>query len=252
MTTEIFKLIKKSDWFRDLPDAMIERIQQGANAIELPPDEYLIHIGDKGNSMFLILAGWVKIIVNDEVEGEIIVNHVGPGELVGEMSLIDQRPRSASVVAISDIKVIEFTREVFFKILEEYPQLGIHMISAMSNRMRFVLKYLESAVLWSQKIAEGDYSFLEDWENTQRQTGVVDYTRSDSVRANRFLSAFFRMAQGVQMREKTLKEELHKLTIQIDQAKRDMELNQITNTEFFEQLKANSKKLRGGRRRKKD
>ncbi|MCB2179509.1 cyclic nucleotide-binding domain-containing protein [bacterium] len=250
MSNEIFQLIKKSDWFRGLPDNVIERIQQGAKAIELQPDEYLIHMGDEGNSMFLILAGWVKIIVHDEKEGEIIVNHVGPGELVGEMSLIDQRPRSASVVTISAVKVIEFTRDDFFKLLEDYPQLGIHMISAMSNRMRFVLKYLESAVLWSQKIGEGDYSFLQDWENTQRQTGVVDHTRSDSVRANRFLSAFFRMAQGVQMREKVLKDELHKLNIQIDQVKRDMELNEITNTEFFEQLKANSKRLRKVRKKK--
>ena len=252
MDKKTLKLIRQSEWFENLPDEIIQQLLERVIWHSLKPDEALIKKGDTDNSMFLILEGWVKVVIPDDVEGEIVVNHVGPGELVGEMSLIDQRPRSATVIALSDLTTLEFTRQHFLEIMDAFPILGLHMVATMSNRMRFVLTYLENAVLWSQKIAEGDYSFLDEEDAQSQQEGIVDNSRSDEVRASRFLAAFFNMAQGVKKREKELQEQVYRLTIQIDRAKRDAEISEITESKFFEKLKSDTSTIRGDRKKPKD
>lgn len=65
-------------------------------------DKYLFHKGDVGDALYLVRSGWVKVIV-DEADGEeVVVNHCGPGEVIGELALIDGQPRSAGIVAIDD------------------------------------------------------------------------------------------------------------------------------------------------------
>jgi CRP-like cAMP-binding protein len=140
---------------------------------------------------------------------------------------------------------LELTRDDFLHVMQTYPLMGLHMLVTMSKRMRFVLTYVEQAVQWSHKIAEGDYSFLED--QSDEESNVVDHTGTDETRANRFLAAFFTMAKGVQEREQQLQEQLIKLSIEIDKVKRDKEISEITESEFFNKLKSDTLHIREGR-----
>jgi hypothetical protein len=91
---------------------------------------------------------------------------------------------------------------------------------------------------WSQKTAEGDYSFLE---NTQP---MLNRAGSDDDKAAQLLSAFYSMVRKVKAREEGLKQELERLTFEIDQERRKREFEEITGTEFYAQLKAQAKALR--------
>jgi hypothetical protein len=130
--------------------------------------------------------------------------------------------------------------------------MSLYVISNISNRMRYTLTYLDKAIHWSYKIAEGDYSFAAEEISKAQHLSIVDNTRPDETRANRFLLAFFQMVQGVQHREELLIEKVRQLTIQFDETKRDKELESLTGTPFFEKLKMDSKKLRKDRGKRKD
>jgi CRP-like cAMP-binding protein len=251
MNSAAYDLIKKSDWFSELPDEVIHLLLQRIKERDLKVGDALIEKGKTDDSVFLIQDGWVKIVIPDEAGDEMVLNHVGPREMVGELSLVDRRPRSASVIAISALKVLELTRDDFLYMMGEYPMMGLHMLITMSKRMRFVLTYVEQAVQWSHRIAEGDFSFLEE-NKPGEESNVVDHTATDETRANRFLAAFFAMAEGVKEREKQLQEQLIKLTIEIDKVKRDSEISQITESEFFNKLKSDTLHIREGRDKSKD
>ncbi|MBI3159135.1 MAG: cyclic nucleotide-binding domain-containing protein [Chloroflexi bacterium] len=245
MTQEIYTLLKQSEWFSNLPDEVIHLLMERVKTHTVQPGEAIIQRGQQDDSVFMIQSGWVKVVIPEEgEEGEMVLNHVGPGEMVGELSLVDQRPRSASVIALSELSVLELTRRDFLEIMEQYPMMGLHMLITTSKRMRFVLTYLEQAVTWSHKIAEGDYSFLEEEQAAGGPGSVVDHSASDSARANRFLAAFFQMAQDVQKREAELKEQVKKLIIQIDSGKRDHEIEQIVGSDFFAKLKLETLQIR--------
>lgn len=242
---QIERFIKSSAWFKNMPDEVIARLAKMVILHELEKEDVLIQKGDESDSLFILRTGWVKVVIpKNEAEPEVILNHLGPGEFVGEMSLIDQKPRSASIIALSDVIAIELKRDDFLQILDEFPVLGLQVIINISSRMRFMLTYVDKAIHWSYKIAEGDYSFMQDEENQSSQSMIIDNTRTDDMRANRFLAAFFKMVEGVQEREELLFTTVQKLSIQIDESKRDKELENLMDTKFFQKLQNESNQLR--------
>ena len=95
-------------------------------------------------------------------------------------------------------------------------------------------------------MAEGDFSFTEQ---TQSRDLLGEATQED--RAKQFLSEFFRMARNVREREEKLKQQVEKLTLQIDEARRKQEFDELTGSDFFADLKEQAKKLRQQRLDKK-
>jgi len=249
MDEGILDFIKHTSWFENLPDDVTESIANKVERHILKKGDAMIEIGDKSDSVFIIRDGWVKIVIPEKKEGEIVLNHLGPGEFVGELSLIDQKPRSASVIALSKVEALELSRKDFLDVLNGFPMMGLYVISNISSRMRFMLTYLDKAVHWSHKIAEGDYNFAAEEISKAQSSSIIDNTNPDEVRANRFLSAFFEMVEGVQKREQLLIEKVQELVIKIDESKRDEELASLTSTGFFKKLHSESKELRETRRK---
>ena len=241
---QAIKTLKRSAWFKDLPDDVAADLAAKVNLLNFEENAPLLQKGDEGDSVFIIKDGWVKIVIDEEKEEDVVLNHLGPGEFIGELSLIDQRPREASVVAITAVDAFELKRTDFLDLLNSYPQLALYVIHNISDRMRFSLNFVEQAIHWSYRIAEGDYSEALAEINKIQNTQVIDNQRTQEARINRFLAAFFRMAEGIKAREDKLVEQLYEITVQIDQAQRDKKLDTLTRSEFFQQLKEDAQRVR--------
>lgn len=238
MSENISTQLKKSFLFRGLPDDALTAVAQKVSARSLAEGDVLMRKGEAGNSLFMIDDGWFKIVTQDASGGELIINKTGPGETIGEMALLDQAPRSATVVAISPAKVFELKQDAFEEILNQRPDVALALIRGFSSRLRFSTTYIQKAIDWSQKIAAGDYGFIE---NTQQ---VLKGSESDDDKATQLLSAFWQMVRSVKAREDDLKQQLEKLTLQIDDARRKQEFEDLTSTDFYANLKEQAKKLR--------
>ena len=241
MNDEILR-IKKAFIFQGLPDDVLAALAQKVTHRQLARDSVLFRRGDAGDALYIIDEGGVKIVTENEGGGELVLNRCGPGETIGEMSLLDQEPRSASVVAVTDSEVLELKREAFFELLDQRPDLALLLIRSITSRLRFATTYIQKAIEWSKKIAEGDYSFLD--QTQPQQAG------SDEDKAGQMLAAFFKMARGVKEREEKLKREVQKLTLVIDEAKRKQEFEELTSTEFYSQLKEQAQRIRAQRKDK--
>ena len=231
--------LKKAFMFQGLPEDILGVLAQKLSRRALAQGETLFHLGDKGDSLYIIDEGWVKITRQDDKGNELLLNRCGPGEAIGEMSLLDQEPRSAGVVAISDAEVLELKREGFFELLEQRPDVAMVLIRSMSSRLRFSGMYFQKMIEWSKKIAEGDYSFMD-------QIGPLTdgEANSDEEKANQMLSAFFQMVKGVKEREEKLIRQVEKLSLAIDENKRRQEFEELTQTDFYANLKAQAQKIR--------
>jgi len=238
MKSDILVQLQKTAIFKNVSEDVLADVAIKASTRKLAKDEILMRKGDTGDSLFLIHDGWVKIVTEDSKGDELIINKCGPGEMIGEMALLDGIPRSATVIAISDAEVLELKKDVFEEILEQRSDVSLAIIRSYSERLRFSTTYIEKAIDWSQKTAEGDYSFAE------QTLPLVDGTVSDTDKAAQLLSAFFAMVRKVKAREDGLKQQLEKLTFEIDQARRKQEFEEITSTEFYANLKEQAKALR--------
>ncbi len=238
MSGDILKQLRETDFFKELSDDALQAVAAEGTVRRYAEGESIMRKGDAADSFFVILDGNLKIVTQDAKGDEIIINKVQPGETVGEMSLIDQRPRSAGAVALEEVEALELSKDVFLELLTERTDVTLGILKGYSNRLRFSTTYIEKVIDWSQKTAEGDYSFLE---NTQP---MLNRAGSDDDKAAQLLSAFYSMVRKVKAREEGLKQELERLTFEIDQERRKREFEEITGTEFYAQLKAQAKALR--------
>jgi len=238
MKVDIIRQLKETKLFGDLNDEALATIAQKASTRKLVKDDVLMKKGEAGDSLFLVHYGEMKIVTEDAKGDELIINKCGPGEVIGEMALIDGVPRSATVVALEDVEVLELKHDVFENILETRPDVSLSIIRNYSSRLRFSTTYIERAISWAQMIAEGDYSFID------ASSHVEEKTATDDDKATQLLSAFFTMVRKVKAREDELKQQLDKLNFEIDQSRRKQEFEEITGTEFYVQLKEQAQELR--------
>ena len=90
----------------------------------------LVDQGDPGTSCYVILAGVAGVYVRGEY-----VASSGPGSMVGEIALIDHRPRTATVVADSDLELLQFDSAAFRTLLEEMPKASERVMTLLRARL---------------------------------------------------------------------------------------------------------------------
>ncbi len=242
MSAETITQLKKSFLFNGLPDDALQVLVEKISSRSLKKDEELFKKGDVGDTLFLIDEGLLDIVTEDQQGGTLLLNQCGPGETIGEMSLFDDQPRSASVIATVDSLVLSLKQDDFFDLLEENPRTAQVLIRSISSRLRFATTYIEKAIEWSGRIAKGDYSSaMAEIQTSRAQT---DGEATNEAKADQMLGAFFQMVEELQAREDELKKQIQKLNFEIDQTRRQKEFEELTGSEFYTDLKTRAEKLR--------
>ncbi len=239
------ELLKRLDWFAEIPSAEIAIIADKLHTRRYARNDILFHRGDSGDAFYIIIRGWVTAFTNSDEGDMITLNQLGPGDIFGEMALLDSKPRSASIMALTSLEALILNRNEFLAVLEEHAPIALETLRSLSNKLRFAATYLEKSILWSQRIADGDYSMVLD-QIKASQDEVVGATESDEFRVSALLSVFFKLAQGVQQREDALRQEIStlKMRIEIDEEARQEQVQAITQNPFFDSLRTQAKKMR--------
>jgi CRP-like cAMP-binding protein len=101
------------------------------NAVTYDPGQVIFSEGDAGDSMFVVLEGEVEIRVRDKV-----IDTTKPGEILGEMALVDKSPRSATAVAKTACKIVPVNEKQFNFMVQETPHFAITVMRIMCERLR--------------------------------------------------------------------------------------------------------------------
>jgi len=112
-----------------------------------PRGSMILAQGDPGESLYLIAAGQVKVVLIHEDGREVILSVLGEGAFFGEMALLDQEPRSAHVVAMTDATLLQLRREDFQARLRAGPDVAIGLLRELSRRLRRADETIASLML---------------------------------------------------------------------------------------------------------
>ncbi|HZP97794.1 MAG TPA: cyclic nucleotide-binding domain-containing protein [Candidatus Limnocylindria bacterium] len=129
------EFLKRVSWFEDLDQRSLDAIANAAVEQSYAPGQEIVHQGDTGVGAFIIRSGKVEIV--QEKDGhETKLTTLGPGDVFGEMALLDEFPRSASVRAVEPTTVLGIQRWHFKGILESHPQLALALLPILTRRIR--------------------------------------------------------------------------------------------------------------------
>jgi CRP/FNR family cyclic AMP-dependent transcriptional regulator len=120
---------------RLLPQALLTEIAARGGVKRYPARTVIIHEGDSADLLFILLSGRVKVYAANEAGREVILNHHGPGEFVGELSL-DGGARSASVVTTEPTTCAVVTGATLRQFIADHPDFGQHLIHHLIGRVR--------------------------------------------------------------------------------------------------------------------
>lgn len=107
----------------------------------------LVHEGDSSDSLFIIESGKVKVYVGDEDGREITLSVHGPGEYFGEIALLDESPRSASVMTLEDSKLYMISKADFDDCIAKNPEIAAHLVKGLAGRIRALTQNVKSLAL---------------------------------------------------------------------------------------------------------
>ncbi len=129
-------VLRRVPLFAELSEADIARLGDLARDRSYPRNSVILFEDDPGDALYVVITGLVKVVLIGEDGREVILSVLKEGDFFGEMSLIDDQPRSAHVIAMEDSSLLVLRREDFQHRLREAPGVAVGLLRAMSRRLR--------------------------------------------------------------------------------------------------------------------
>ena len=128
--------LRKVPLFAGLSPVELKQIATIAGEHLFAPGEVFAQQGELGDEMFIVVSGEVEVRVRKEDGEEVVITRRKPGEFVGEMSIIGQQPRMASLAADGEVRALCVEKTLFESMLRERPEVGLALIRALVERLR--------------------------------------------------------------------------------------------------------------------
>ena len=144
---ETIDIFKSNELFKHLDDDELRMIVAMTTQKTVQKNALVINEGDSSSSMYLIKEGKVNVTVTNEEGKEFILSTLQQGDNFGELSLLDDNPRSANVIALEKCIFLVLKKADFYKLLQSNPGIAIRVIKYLCQRVRFISSIAQSLAL---------------------------------------------------------------------------------------------------------
>lgn len=139
--------LRSFQMFQNLADDRLESIARCAMLRSVARGATVVHAGDRTDFVYFVLSGNLKVLVSDEEGREVILTMLGPGEVFGEMGVLDENPRSATVLAVSSANLVVMSKGDFKRVLQENFEVAVQFMKNLVQRLRVADRKIESLAL---------------------------------------------------------------------------------------------------------
>ena len=139
------KLLHKVDLFEGQDEDTMTALESRLRTHSYKQGDTIVWQGDPGHHLFVVKSGTAAASVISHAGEHVRLSDMGPGDYFGELSLLDEEPRSADVVALTDCELLMLSREDFFALLEERPQLTRALVARLVKRIRHLTDLVQRA-----------------------------------------------------------------------------------------------------------
>jgi CRP/FNR family transcriptional regulator, cyclic AMP receptor protein len=164
--------------FDSVPDAARELLLGASQTVILKNGQILFQRGDAGGTMYIVQSGRIEISMVTETGKKVSFNLIGAGQCFGEISMVDQQPRTASALALEPASLIAVRRAAFFDAVGHCPRLGLNLMEMLCERFRWVSDSVEEYAVHSlhRRIAR---RLLVLHRNFANGDGSIEIAQSD-------------------------------------------------------------------------
>ncbi len=235
------RLMKATRLFKDTPEEMLGALVDRFQVVEVRAGETIFNKGDHGNCLYIVAEGRVR--VHDE---ERALNDLGPYEMFGEMAALDPETRSASVTALEPSRLLQLTQEGLLALMAQNDSLMRSILQILVRRLRARVRDMAEDFLYMQQFARVSAA-AQAVEAGIYQPESLDEVAQREDELGQLARVFQRMVRQVYQREQQLRKEVAELRIEMDEARKARQVAEITESEYFQNLKTRARQMRAGR-----
>ena len=141
-------ILKAVPLFSSLSDEEMRLLQPCLQQRRYPRGAFILRVGEEIDALYVIISGRVKVLIPAEQGHEVILTTLGPNEYFGEMGLLDDKRRSASVETLVACEMLRFPKAAFVACLKDNFELAMIMIRNLIERLRKADRSIESLALY--------------------------------------------------------------------------------------------------------
>lgn len=228
--------------FSETPRESLGLITPLLEEITVAAGEKVIERGEMGDAMYIIENG--RMIVHD---GERELNHLGPGDVFGEMAVLDPEPRSASVTAQEASVLLCLRRDALHNLMMQQPKIARGVIRILSDRLRRMVYNMSVEFAYMQQFARLTAAAVAIESEIYIPESLDDVAaRPDEL--GQLGRVFQQTIRELARRDQQLREQVARLQIEINEVKKSRQVAELTETTYFRNLQQQAQRLR--RRRK--
>lgn len=188
MQQEVFAGLKKIPFLSRLSDEVLITLAERAKSVKYPKQTMVVTEGDETSSLFIILSGKVRVFSSDDKSKEVTLLIQEPGSYFGEIALLTDEPRSASVMTLEQTVCAVISKSDFINWLMNYPEVAISLLGVLSDKIRQLTdKVREMALsnvyertvktLQDMAVVEGNVSVIRNRPTQQELASMVGASR---------------------------------------------------------------------------
>lgn len=136
-------VLRQHELFRELDKESCDQIAAYAKIREFKEDATIFSKGDPGFCLFAVVRGKVLVTTSSSEGKSAVLNQFGPGDIFGEIALLDGRPRTGDATALADCCLLALERRDFIPILKKKPEIAIKLLEILSGRLRRTTEQVE-------------------------------------------------------------------------------------------------------------
>lgn len=142
-----FDTLRRTDVFAEVPDEHLTALVQRAQHRIYDPDTVIFRAGDPGDALYVITSGEVRLVVTTPTRQDITLATLGEGDTYGELSLLDNAPRSATAKATEDTRCLMLSRKDFLEVIEDEPLVARAVMRSLALVIRRMNERLADGTL---------------------------------------------------------------------------------------------------------
>ncbi len=132
--SEEVELLRKVPIFSNVELAKLKLLAFTSERVRFDPGQEVFHQGDPGDAAFVIIEGTAEVVAETD-NGPIVLLEMQPHAFVGEIAILCDVPRTASVIAKTELHTLRIEKELFFRLVEEFPQMSAEIMRVLAERL---------------------------------------------------------------------------------------------------------------------
>ena len=142
---EEVELLRQIPLFAKIEPSKLKLLAFTSERLKFRADDELFRQGDVGDSAYIVIGGQADVILSTE-RGEVVVSTVKRNDIVGEVAILCDVPRTATVRAKEELEVLKISKDLFFRMISEFPQMSVEIMRELASRLDRTTDQLMKAV----------------------------------------------------------------------------------------------------------